>query len=352
MIDRPRSSIPGWAQTEALMRLSTLDRILLVLVFGIGGTGLLALAGSETADWVFTLHGLLGGALLVATLIKGRQSIPPALGKGRQGPVALSLFVALAIGGALVGGFVWVASGRLLTVGPGPSSRSTHGSGSCSCPSSSCTCCHGDGAPSDRARPRYLRRTVLVAGGLAAVSVGAFLGSTTLDRFLGGVRRFTRVALAHARLDPAGDDLLRRACAIDRPRLLAAHRRRSSHRHRRAASARRDRDDSRARLHFGLGGRDDLARCPADVHPRYPGPRECPRPGATGWSTVLSADQARTAILATGVAGTDLPAANGAPCRLVVGPPRPRLGQMGRRGVTRLIRPAETAPRERTIESP
>jgi DMSO/TMAO reductase YedYZ molybdopterin-dependent catalytic subunit len=38
----------------------------------------------------------------------------------------------------------------------------------------------------------------------------------------------------------------------------------------------------------------------------------------TGWSTVLTADEARTALLATGVAGMDLPPANGAPCRLVV----------------------------------
>ena len=38
----------------------------------------------------------------------------------------------------------------------------------------------------------------------------------------------------------------------------------------------------------------------------------------TGWSTVLTADEARTALLATGVAGGPLPAANGAPCRLVV----------------------------------
>ena len=39
---------------------------------------------------------------------------------------------------------------------------------------------------------------------------------------------------------------------------------------------------------------------------------------ATGWSTVLTADEAQRALLATGVAGADLPLANGAPCRLVV----------------------------------
>ena len=38
----------------------------------------------------------------------------------------------------------------------------------------------------------------------------------------------------------------------------------------------------------------------------------------TGWSTVLTADEARHALLATGVAGGQLPKENGAPCRLVV----------------------------------
>lgn len=38
----------------------------------------------------------------------------------------------------------------------------------------------------------------------------------------------------------------------------------------------------------------------------------------TGWSAELPMDEARGAILATGVGGVDLPAGNGAPCRLVV----------------------------------
>ena len=38
----------------------------------------------------------------------------------------------------------------------------------------------------------------------------------------------------------------------------------------------------------------------------------------TGWTATLTMDEARRAFLATGVAGVDLPAGNGAPCRLVV----------------------------------
>ena len=83
------------------MRVTTLDRILAVLVVSIGGTGLLALkAGSPGADWVFTLHGLVGGALLVATLIKARRSVPIAVRAGRIGPLAISFVLAFAIVGA------------------------------------------------------------------------------------------------------------------------------------------------------------------------------------------------------------------------------------------------------------
>ncbi|MDQ3937500.1 MAG: molybdopterin-dependent oxidoreductase, partial [Chloroflexota bacterium] len=38
----------------------------------------------------------------------------------------------------------------------------------------------------------------------------------------------------------------------------------------------------------------------------------------TGWGASMSIDEARGTLLATGVAGVDLPVANGAPCRLVV----------------------------------
>ncbi len=38
----------------------------------------------------------------------------------------------------------------------------------------------------------------------------------------------------------------------------------------------------------------------------------------TGWSTILTAAEARSAVLATSVAGGPLPIENGAPCRLVV----------------------------------
>src|SRR4051812_25791502 len=101
------------------MRTATLDRILAVLVVVMAGTGLLVLkAGSADAGWVFTIHALVGGALLLATLLKARRSLPPAIRAGHTFAVALALVVTVAIAGALAAGYLWVASGRLLAIGP------------------------------------------------------------------------------------------------------------------------------------------------------------------------------------------------------------------------------------------
>ena len=53
----------------------------------------------------------------------------------------------------------------------------------------------------------------------------------------------------------------------------------------------------------------------ADAYPRG---RGVVVRSVTGWLTNLPMDEARECLLATGVAGQDLPPANGAPCRLVV----------------------------------
>jgi hypothetical protein len=101
------------------MRTVTLDRILAGLVLALAGTGLLALkAGGPHAAWVFTIHGIVGGALLLATVLKAARSLPGAIGAGHTGAVFLCLVLTVTIAGALVGGYVWVASGRLIAVGP------------------------------------------------------------------------------------------------------------------------------------------------------------------------------------------------------------------------------------------
>ena len=162
------------------------------------------------------------------------------------------------------------------------------------------------------------RRTVLVAGGLAAVSVGAFLGSTTLDRFLGGVRRFTGSRwLTPGSIPPAttfyGEPVP--SIDLDSWRLTAGDRAIGIDELRALGEI-----ETTAVLDCTSGWAVETIwrGVPLTSILVIPGLASVRVRSATGWSTVLSADQARTAILATGVAGTDLPAANGAPCRLVV----------------------------------
>jgi hypothetical protein len=302
------------------MRTATLDRILAVLAAGMVVTGLLALkAGHASAGWVYTIHGLVGGALLAATLLKARRSLPGAARAGHVGAVVVAFALTTAIAGALIGGYIWVASGRLLAVGPWTLMTWHAWFGLAIVP---LVVVH--------LLPRRWRalrsgtsggigrRTVLVAGGLATVSVAAFLASTTLDRLLGGVRRFTGSRwLPPGSIPPATTFYGEPAPPIDLDawRLDVGGRRMSI-------------DELRALGEVDLTAVLDCTSGWA-VETTWRGVPmasviEIPARGSmrvrsvTGWSTVLTADEARTALLATGVAGTELPPANGAPCRLVV----------------------------------
>ena len=100
------------------MSSATLDRVLATLVIAMAATGLLSLrAGSLGAAWIYTLHAVLAGALLGATLLKLRRSVPKAARAGRFGRLALGLLVSLGVLASLSGGFLWVASGEPLSVG-------------------------------------------------------------------------------------------------------------------------------------------------------------------------------------------------------------------------------------------
>jgi len=302
------------------MRVTTLDRVLAVLVLSIGSTGLLALkAGGPRADWVFTFHGLVAGALLVAVLLKAARSVPPAIRAGRTEPVVLSLVLAFAILGALVGGFAWVASGRLLTLGQWTLLTVHAWFGLAIVPLLAVHLLPRRWRALRSGTSRGpTRRTVLVAGGLAAVSVVAFLGSTTLDRVLGGVRRFTGSRwLTPGSILPATTFYGEPAPLID----LDAWRLRVGGR---ALSI----EDLRA---IGETETSAVLDCtsgwalettwrgvPLASVLQLPARGSVRIRSVTGWSTVLTVDEARTALLATGVAGAELPTENGAPCRLVV----------------------------------
>src|SRR4029450_987028 len=141
-------------------------------------------------DLVFSIPGLVAGALLLAVLLKAARSVPPAIRAGRTEPVVVSLVLAFLIVGALVGGFAWVASGRLLTLGQWTLLTVHAWFGLAIVPLLAVHLLPRRWRALRSGTSRPSRRTVLIAGGLAAVSVVAFLGSTTLDRVLGGVRRF------------------------------------------------------------------------------------------------------------------------------------------------------------------
>ena len=306
--------------TAETMRTATLDRALVLLVLALAGTGLLALkAGGPGGAWVFVLHDLVGGALLVAVLAKVRRSVPPAIRAGHIQAVALSLVLLLMIAGALVGGFAWVASGRLLAVGPWTVLTLHAWFGLAVVP---LVVLHllprRWRALRPPARGGISRRTVLVGGGFAVAGLLAFGVTSTFDRLLGGVRRPTGSRwLTPGSIPPATTFYGEAGPTIDVDawRLKANGRTLSL-------------DDLRA-----LGEVDMTAvlDCTSGwaVETTWHGVAlrsviDVPERGSvrvrsvTGWSTVLTAAEANEALLATGVAGVPLPAENGAPCRLVV----------------------------------
>ena len=258
------------------MRTATLDRVLAVLVVAMAGTGLLALkSGGLDAAWVFTIHGLIGGALLLATLLKARRSLPPAIRAGHTSAVVISLVVTVAIAGALIGGYLWVASGRLLAIGPWTVLSWHAWFGLALVP---LVVIHllprRWRVLRPPARGGVSRRTLLVTGGLAVAGVAAFGATAILERLLGGTRRFTGSRLlAPGSIPPATTFYGEAAPAIDvdawRLRGSTGTRYRSTNFARSARST-----DGRPRLHVGLGGRDDLARRPAALRDRHPGQLE------------------------------------------------------------------------------
>ena len=101
------------------MSSAALDRLLAILLVAQLASGLLTLrSGVPATAPLFWFHGLVGGALLVAAAEKLRRSVGPAVRRRRWGRLALGTLLALLVAAALVGGFAWVASGRILSIGP------------------------------------------------------------------------------------------------------------------------------------------------------------------------------------------------------------------------------------------
>lgn len=309
---------------------ATLDRVLAMLVVAMAATGLLSLrAGAADTAWVFTVHAVLGGSLLAATVLKLRRSVPRAARAGRWRRLALGSLVSLGVVAALTGGFLWVASGELLTVGTWTVLTLHAWVGLLVVP---LVVVHL--LPRRwrvlRLPPRngVSRRTVLAGAGLALVGVGAFGLTSLADLLRGGVRRFTGsrwlptggippVTTFFGEGTPSIDaDAWRLTVTtptVTRTWTLAGLRALGET----EIAAVLDCTSGWA-IETGWHG-VPLAQL---LDASEPAPATTRRrvlvKSVTGWSTELPMDEARAAFLATGVGGIDLPAGNGAPCRLVV----------------------------------
>jgi hypothetical protein len=302
------------------MSLAALDRVLAVLVIAMAGTGLLALrAGSPGSGWVFTLHGMLGGALLAATVWKLQRSGPRAVARGRWRRLALALAVAALVIGALSGGFLWVAGGELLTVGSWTLLTIHAWLGLVLVPVIAVHLLPNRWrVVSMTPRNGVSRRTLLATGGLALAGVAAFGATALFDGIRGGVRRFTGSRWLPAGGVPPSTTFYGEGpppIDVDAWRLTVGDRK-------------LDLDDLHALGEVDLVAILDCTSgwalettwrgVPLGALLPIPDRGSVRVSSVTGWSTVLTADEARTALLATGVAGRPLPLSNGAPCRLVV----------------------------------
>ena len=311
------------------MSSAALDRLLAILLVAQLASGLLTLrSGVPATAPLFWFHGLVGGALLVAAAEKLRRSVGPAVRRGRWRRLALGALLALLVAAALAGGFTWVASGRILSIGPWTILTLHIWAALALIPVALVHLLPRRFRllrPAARA-PSISRRTFLATGGLIVLGAFAWGTAGALDWLSGRGRRFTGSRwLAPGGIPPPttfyGEgtpevDLatwrLRVGGRVDRPLELDLAGLRA------LGSTERDSTldcTSGWVMTTGWGGtplRSILDAASAD--PRAPLVRVR---SVTGWSVNLERGELEDALLATHVAGQPLPAANGAPLRLV-----------------------------------
>ena len=310
---------------------AAIDRLLAILVGLILLTGVLTWrAGSADTYWLYALHGVLSGVLLAATAVKLRRSLPRAWRARRWRELVISLPMAVATLAALLIGFAWVAGGRYVEIGPW-TVLGWHGILGWAL--LVLVVVHLLMRRRWRvvaARPggRGLSRRSFVFGGALAVAGLVVWGvAGWLDSLAVRPRRFTGsrwlpdggipvpttfFGEGIPPIDPASWRL-RIVGAVDRPIELSA-------------------SDLRS---LGVVDREAVLDCTGGWALRttwsgVPMTAVLEAVGAsptasivdvrsvTGWGARLSLDEARGTLLALGVAGQELPLANGAPCRLVV----------------------------------
>ncbi|HEX2194358.1 MAG TPA: molybdopterin-dependent oxidoreductase [Candidatus Limnocylindria bacterium] len=315
------------------MSAAALDRLLALLVAAQLATGLLSLrAGSPPTAPLFVAHGVLGGALLAAIGVKLYRSVPKALAARRWGALAVALLLGLAAAVALAGGFVWVASGRILQVGPWTLLTLHVIAALALAPIAVIHLAprRWRVIPLPRRRPGaplVSRRTALGTLTLAGIGVVTWAAANALETLAGGMRRFTGsrwlpdggipppttfFGEATDPIDQAGWRLEVRG-AVHNPLSLTLDNL--------AALGAADERDAVLDCTSGWALRTDWRGVrlgavldAAGVTGRAP---QVTVRSVTGWYARMPLAEARDALLATSVAGRPLPHGNGAPCRLV-----------------------------------
>ena len=321
---------------------AAVDRLLAVLVVALLATGVLTWrAGSEDTYWLYLLHGVLAGVLLAASIVKLRRSLPRALAKRRWRQLLVSAPLAVATLLSLAIGFAWVAGGRFVQLGPW-TLLGWHGTVAWVIVALVVIHLLMSGrwrvlkprfrrpAPDSGGirRDRRLSRRSFVAGGLLSLAgVVIWGGAELLDRLSAAPRRFTgsRWLLSGGVPPPTtflGEGTptidhvgwrLRVHGAVDRPLELSLGELRAM-----------GEEEWRAVLDCTGGWAIETSwhgvplAAVLDAAAVRAGASTINVRSVTGWGALLSVDEARGTLLATGVAGSELPAPNGAPCRLVV----------------------------------
>jgi len=309
---------------------AALDRLLAFLLVVQLTTGLLTLRSGQPATApLFWIHGLVAGALLVASVEKLRRSVGPAVRAGRWRNLLLGALLALLVAAALAGGFAWVASGRIWSIGPW-----------------TILTLHVWAALAvlpilvfhllprrwrllrtrSMARPMS-RRTFLAGAGIAAMGALAWGTANAIDRIRGGARRFTGSRwLPDGGVPPPTTFYGEGTPTVDSERWrLRVHGRVASPMEMDLAGlAALGTEEREAVLDCTSGWvmrttwrgtplTALLAAAGADAAATFVKVRS-----VTGWMVPLERHEVAEALLATDVADAPLPAGNGAPVRLVV----------------------------------
>ena len=311
---------------------AAIDRLLAVLVGLILLTGVLTWrAGSADTYWLYALHGVLSGVLLAATAVKLRRSLPRAWRGRRWRELAIALPLAASTLGALLIGFAWVAGGRYVEIGPW-TLFGWHGT--LGWVLLALVAVHLLMRRRWRVvtvRPRLeravSRRSLVFGGALAAVGLAVWGVAGWLDTLAVRPRRFTGSRwLPDGGIPPSttffGEGVppvdfeswrLRVVGAVDRPLSLSLAE---------VRALRVVNQDAVLDCTGGWAMHTTWSGVPMGVLLDAVGVSSAASVvdvrSVTGWGARLTLDEARGTLLALGVAGQELPLANGAPCRLVV----------------------------------